>query len=76
MVRDVSLYVKRCHVCRVGRGKSSNVRKYLLLPKPENPSIDISMDIVMGLHHTTHGSKAILWLLIDSLKWLTLLLVG
>lgn len=48
MDRDASLYVKRCHVSQIGKG-TSNVRKYIPLPIPESPWIDISMDFVMGL---------------------------
>ena len=37
MDQNVSLYVKRCHVCQIGKGTSSNAGKYTLLPIFEGP---------------------------------------
>ncbi|GJW74094.1 putative reverse transcriptase domain-containing protein, partial [Tanacetum coccineum] len=49
MRKEVDCYIKRCHICHVSKGTTSNAGLYMPLPVPLQPWVDISMDFVLGL---------------------------
>ena len=75
MRRDVERLVARCTTCQKAKSRLNNHGLYMPLPVPTSPWLDISMDFVLGLPRTKKGRDIILWLLIDSPKWLILYLV-
>ncbi|GJU22441.1 putative nucleotidyltransferase, ribonuclease H [Tanacetum coccineum] len=52
MRKEVDRYVKRCRVCQVSKGTTTNAGLYMPLPVPLQPWVDISMDFVLGLPRT------------------------
>nr|GEV55954.1 putative reverse transcriptase domain-containing protein [Tanacetum cinerariifolium] len=48
MRKEVDRYVKRCRICQVSKGKTTNACLYMPLPVPLQPWVDISMDFVLG----------------------------
>ncbi|GJU50538.1 putative nucleotidyltransferase, ribonuclease H, partial [Tanacetum coccineum] len=52
MRKEVDRYVKRCRVCQVSKGTTTNAGLYMPLPVPLQPWVDISIDFVLGLPHT------------------------
>jgi hypothetical protein len=57
--RDVSTVVKRCRTCQLSKENRTNARLYSLLPIPDQPWIDISMDFVLGLPRTMRNHDSI-----------------
>ena len=52
MNKDITKFVEGCRICQPAKGKSQNTGLYTLLPKPEQPWEDISMDFVLRLPMT------------------------
>ncbi|GJT42570.1 putative reverse transcriptase domain-containing protein, partial [Tanacetum coccineum] len=52
MRKEVDRYVKRCRMCHVLKGTTTNACLYMPLPVPLQPWVDISMDFVLGLPRT------------------------
>ncbi|GJW92757.1 putative reverse transcriptase domain-containing protein [Tanacetum coccineum] len=59
MRKEVDRYVKRCRVCQVSKGTTTNAGLYMPLPVPLQPWVDISMDFVLGLPRTQRGNDSI-----------------
>ncbi|GKA88519.1 putative nucleotidyltransferase, ribonuclease H [Tanacetum coccineum] len=59
MRKEVDRYVKRCRVCQVSKGTTTNAGLYMPLPVPLQPWVDISMDFVLGLLRTQRGNDLI-----------------
>ncbi|GJT98365.1 putative nucleotidyltransferase, ribonuclease H [Tanacetum coccineum] len=59
MRKEVDRYVKRCRICQVSKGTTTNARLYMPLPVPAQPWVDISMDFVLGLPRTQRGNDSI-----------------
>ena len=56
---QVENYIKQCEVCLRSKSTSNTHGKYLPLPIPDGPWIDISMDFVLGLLLTTRKKDSI-----------------
>jgi hypothetical protein len=56
---DVQKFCDRCIVCKRAKSKVMPHGLYTLLPIPEFPWVDISMDFVLGLPRTKHGKDSI-----------------
>ncbi|GJZ43926.1 putative nucleotidyltransferase, ribonuclease H [Tanacetum coccineum] len=59
MRKEVDRYVKRCRVCQVSKGTTTNAGLYMPLHVPLQPWVDISMDFVLGLPRTQRGNDSI-----------------
>ncbi|GKE03446.1 putative reverse transcriptase domain-containing protein [Tanacetum coccineum] len=59
MRKEVDRYVKRCRICQVSNGTSTNAGLYMYLPVLMQPWVDISMDFVLGLPRTQRGNDSI-----------------
>nr|GEU68731.1 putative reverse transcriptase domain-containing protein [Tanacetum cinerariifolium] len=59
MRKEVDRYVKRCRICQVSKGTTTNAGLYMPLPVPLQPWLDISMDFSLGLPHTQRGNDSI-----------------
>ncbi|GJU47342.1 putative reverse transcriptase domain-containing protein [Tanacetum coccineum] len=59
MRKEVDRYVKRCRVCQVSKGTTTNAGLYMPLPIPLQPWVDISMDFVLGLPRTQRDNASI-----------------
>jgi hypothetical protein len=71
MIRDVVRFVACCTTCQKAKSRLNPHGLYMPLPIPSIPWEDTSMDFVLGLPRTNRRCDSILWLWIDSLKWLT-----
>ena len=56
----VAHFVARCYVCQRSKRTLTNAGLYTPLPVPEAPSLDVSMDFVLGLPHTQWAADSIL----------------
>ncbi|GJS56512.1 putative nucleotidyltransferase, ribonuclease H [Tanacetum coccineum] len=59
MRKEMDRYVKRCHICQVSKGTTTNAGLYMPFPVPVQPWVDISMDFVLGLPRTQRGNDSI-----------------
>ena len=59
MKRDVERICGRCITCRQAKSRVQPHGFYTLLPIPSEPSVDISMDFVLGLPRTRCGRDSI-----------------
>ncbi|GJT04569.1 putative nucleotidyltransferase, ribonuclease H [Tanacetum coccineum] len=59
MRKEVDRYVKRCRICQVSKGTTTNAGLYMPLHVPLQPWVDISMDFVLGLPRTQRGNDSI-----------------
>ncbi|GKB20421.1 putative nucleotidyltransferase, ribonuclease H [Tanacetum coccineum] len=59
MRKEVDHYVKRCRICQVSKGTTTNAGLYMPLPIPLQPWVDINMDFVLGLPRTQMGNDSI-----------------
>ncbi|GJZ14188.1 putative nucleotidyltransferase, ribonuclease H [Tanacetum coccineum] len=59
MRKEVDRYVKRCRICQVSKGISTNAGLYMPLTIPVQPWVDISMDFMLGLPRTQRGNDSI-----------------
>ena len=75
MKRDVERACARCITYRQAKSRVLPHGLYTPLPVPSVPSVDISMDFVLGLPRSRNGKNSILWLLIGFLRWHILYLV-
>nr|GEW31056.1 putative reverse transcriptase domain-containing protein [Tanacetum cinerariifolium] len=57
--KEVDRYVKRCRICQVLKGTTTNAGLYMPLHVPLQPWVDISMDFVLGLPRTQRGNDLI-----------------
>ena len=60
MKHDVHKFCDKCLVCKKAKSKVMSHGLYTLLPVPEHPWIDISMDFVLGLPRSKGGKDLIL----------------
>ncbi|GJW31823.1 putative reverse transcriptase domain-containing protein [Tanacetum coccineum] len=59
MRKEVDRYVKKCRVCQVSKGTTTNAGLYMPLPVPLQQWVDISIDFVLGLPRTQRGNDSI-----------------
>ncbi|GJS76143.1 putative nucleotidyltransferase, ribonuclease H [Tanacetum coccineum] len=59
MRKEVDRYVKRCRMCQVSKGTSTNADLYMPLPVPLQSWVNISMDFVLGLPRTQRDNDSI-----------------
>ncbi|KAJ9555929.1 hypothetical protein OSB04_010543 [Centaurea solstitialis] len=59
MRKEVDRFIKRCKICQVSKGTTTNAGLYLPLHVPLQPWVDISMDFVLGLPHTQRGNDSV-----------------
>ncbi|KAJ9558407.1 hypothetical protein OSB04_013021 [Centaurea solstitialis] len=59
MRKEVDRFIKRCKICQVSKGTTTNAGLYLPLPVPLQPWVDISMDFVLGLPCTQRGNDSV-----------------
>jgi hypothetical protein len=57
--RDVNIFVVVCIFFQTPKGGQQNTGMYMTLPVPKEPSIDISMDFVLGLPHSQRGHDSV-----------------
>ncbi|GKB11401.1 putative reverse transcriptase domain-containing protein [Tanacetum coccineum] len=60
MEQDISRFVERCRVCKLAKTRSTNAGLYQPLPVPVAPWVDVSLDFVLGLHHTQRNKDSIM----------------
>jgi hypothetical protein len=75
MRADVERLVAHCTTCQKAKSRLNNHGLYMPLPVPSSPWLDISMDFFWACLELRRGGIVFLFLLVDSLKWLTLYLV-
>ena len=59
MHQQVAAYIERCETCLKAKSTVKPHGKYLPLPIPEGPWLDVSMDFVLGLPWTQRGKDSI-----------------
>ena len=59
LMKDVERICSRCVVCKKASSKALNQGLYSSLPIPSHPSVDISMDFVLGLPRSKSGRDSI-----------------
>ncbi|GJQ99381.1 putative nucleotidyltransferase, ribonuclease H [Tanacetum coccineum] len=59
MRKEVDRYVKRCRICQVSKGTTTNAGLYMPLHVPLQLWVDINMDFVLGLPRTQRGNDSI-----------------
>ena len=60
MKGDVHAVVERCSICKKAKSRQKAFRKYMPLPIPIQPWIDVSIDFLVGLPKTARGSDSIM----------------
>ena len=58
--RDVARLVGQCRTCQLTKQRKQNTSLYTLLPVPNCPWEDVSMDFVLGLSKTARKLDSIL----------------
>ena len=59
MRKQVNDYIMKCETCLMAKSTSNPHGKYLPLPVPEGPWLDISMDFILGLPRTARAKDSI-----------------
>ena len=57
--KEVELFVERCRICHVSKGKATTTELYMPLPIPTQPWTDISIDFILGLRRTQWRNDSI-----------------
>lgn len=58
MLKDVQDLIKRCATCQMAKSHALPQGLYTPLPTPQGPSLDVSMDFVLGLPRTQHNNDS------------------
>ena len=70
MRKEITEFVKRCHICQVSKGTTTNASLYMPLPIPDQPWIHVRMDFILGLPCTQRGNDSI-FVVVDRLSKMT-----
>jgi hypothetical protein len=57
--KEVGKLLQCCRVCQLSKGGATNTGLYMLLPIPEGPWTNVSMDFVLGQPRTQKGNDSI-----------------